>query len=298
MPKTNRQVRAARAEAARIKAAEARAAAKRAERRRQVIIASISVAVVLVVLAVIVVIGLTHKSKNNAGGAALAPASVVTGVTKVSGSTFDKVGAGASQQTVPKALKGAPPLTSGGKPEVLYIGAEYCPHCAAERWPLAVALSRFGSFDGLGVTKSSSLDVPASVPTLTFHGATYTSKYLTFVGKEHQSNKVVGNNYATLDKLTSQEQTLFTKYGGSSYPFVDLGNKWTVGQQFDPAMLTGKSQTEIAQALNDPSTPLAKAIDGAANTMTAAICRLTNNQPTNVCTSSGVTAAAGRLASG
>src|SRR5581483_243337 len=205
MPKTNRQVRAARAESARIKAAEARAAAKRAERRRQVTIASISVVVVLIVLAVIVVVGLTHKSKNNAGGAASAPAAVLTGLTSVSASTFDKVGAGANQQTVPKSFKGPGALTSGGKPEVLYVGAEYCPHCAAERWPLAVALSRFGTFNGLGVTKSSSLDSPASVPTLTFHGTTYSSKYLTFVGLEHQSNKVNGNSYAILDKLTSAQ---------------------------------------------------------------------------------------------
>ncbi len=33
-----------------------------------------------------------------------------------------------------------------GKPEVLFVGAEFCPFCAAERWPLIVALSRFGHF--------------------------------------------------------------------------------------------------------------------------------------------------------
>jgi hypothetical protein len=29
-----------------------------------------------------------------------------------------------------------------GKPEMLYIGAEFCLYCAELRWPLAVALSR------------------------------------------------------------------------------------------------------------------------------------------------------------
>ena len=35
-------------------------------------------------------------------------------------------------------------LTSNGKPEMLYIGAEFCPYCAASRWSMALALSRFG----------------------------------------------------------------------------------------------------------------------------------------------------------
>ena len=45
-----------------------------------------------------------------------------------------------------------PPLTARTgkkKPELLYIGAEYCPYCAASRWPLIIALSRFGTFKGL-----------------------------------------------------------------------------------------------------------------------------------------------------
>ncbi|MGH3290263.1 MAG: DUF929 family protein, partial [Trebonia sp.] len=47
-----------------------------------------------------------------------------------------------------------PPLTRGGKPEVLYVGAEYCPYCAMENWPLIVALSRFGQFTGLTTSRS------------------------------------------------------------------------------------------------------------------------------------------------
>ena len=46
----------------------------------------------------------------------------------------------------------APALTADGKPEVLYVGAEYCPFCAAERWPVVVALSRFGTWSGLSAT--------------------------------------------------------------------------------------------------------------------------------------------------
>jgi Domain of unknown function (DUF929) len=46
-------------------------------------------------------------------------------------------------------------LTASGKPEVLYTGAGFCPYCAAVRWPLIVALSRFGTFSGLAPARSA-----------------------------------------------------------------------------------------------------------------------------------------------
>ena len=55
--------------------------------------------------------------------------------------------------------RGSAPTRAAGKPEILYIGAEYCPYCATERWPLAVALSRFGTFTGLRGIHSSATDV-------------------------------------------------------------------------------------------------------------------------------------------
>ena len=75
----------------------------------------------------------------------------------------------------------APALTSGGKPEVLYIGAEYCPYCAAERWAVIVALSRFGTFSGLAPIRSAAKDGGGNAepypltPTWTFAKASYTS---------------------------------------------------------------------------------------------------------------------------
>ena len=47
----------------------------------------------------------------------------------------------------------ARPLTSAGKPEVLYVATEYCPFCAAQSWPLIIALSHFGQFSGLNVSR-------------------------------------------------------------------------------------------------------------------------------------------------
>jgi hypothetical protein len=50
--------------------------------------------------------------------------------------------------------------------------------------------------------------------------------------------------------------------------------------------------------MQDPSSAIAKAVLGTANVITAAICQLTTNAPTNVCTSSGVQAGLAKLTSG
>ena len=80
-----------------------------------------------------------------------------------------------------------------GKPELLYIGAEYCPFCAAQRWAMVAALSRFGTFSNLSLTHSASADVYPDTPTFSFYQSTYSSKYLTFTSVETNTNEPSGN---------------------------------------------------------------------------------------------------------
>ena len=49
-------------------------------------------------------------------------------------------------------------------------------------------------------------------------------------------------------------------------------------------MLSGLSWDQIASDLNNPDSAVAKAIDGTANHITAAICKMTGNQPASACT--------------
>jgi hypothetical protein len=58
---------------------------------------------------------------------------------------------------------------------------------------------------------------------------------------------------------------------------------------FDPQVLQGKTWAQIAAALHDPSSEIAQGALGAANYMTAAICKMTGNQPASVCSSLPVT---------
>jgi len=257
-------------------------------------------AIVAVVLVVLGMVGLSlynHVKTPSTPGTGAAE-KVTQDVTSVPATVLDSVGAG-SGVSAPKPLPpGTPPIESGGKPLVLYIGAEYCPYCAAERWATVVALSRFGDFSGLGLTTSSSTDIFPSTRTLTFYGSSYTSDVITFEGVETQSNRLSATgSYESLQTPTPQQQQLFSTYNSSGgIPFLLIGNKYMIsGSSFQPDVLQGKSWQEIATALKDPSSEIAKQVLGAANTITAAICTLTNGQPSDVCTSSGVTAAASTL---
>ena len=68
-----------------------------------------------------------------------------------------------------------------------------------------------------------------------------------------------------------------------------------IGSQYQPTVLSGMTWAQVAAAMKDPSSKVAQSVDGAANSMTAALCKLTNDEPGSVCSASGVTAASGNL---
>ena len=283
----------AKAEAQR-KIAEQRAAEKR--RQRQLWLAGTAIGLVVVLFAVLIIVKAAGGGSKPAASApvktnAQTTSQVVADVTAVPATTLSTVGSGGiSSPTIP--TKDAPALTSGGKPEILYMGAEYCPYCAAERWPLVVALSRFGTFTGLGLTASSSSDVYPSTNTFTFLKATYTSQYLAFDSVELQDV-----NHATLQTPTAAEQQLLNTYDAAPYttsagsiPFIDFGNKYILsGASYNPQTLAGLNWTTIASDLADSSSAVAKNIDGTANRLTAAICKMTGDQPSSVCSAPSIT---------
>jgi hypothetical protein len=150
---------------------------------------------------------------------------------------------------------------------------------------------------------------------LSFYKSSYTSKYLVFNSVEMYSEQQAGNGYATLQKPTAAESALMSKYDAPPYvassstgaiPFVDIGNQYLIsGSQYLPSALGttqsvspghfGLTWTQIANDVKNPSSPVAKGIDGAANSITAAICKITHNSDAAVCNSAAATAGAGSL---
>lgn len=292
------------------KIAAQRAAERRQERRNRLLIAGSAVAVVVIIVVAFIVVKANNKGSSASSGATpTAPAgtalsSVVSKLTSVPTSTTDAVGSGGSQVTgKPQTVTGQAALTANGKPEMLYVGAEYCPYCAAERWSMILALSRFGTFSKLTPIHSAAKngagqgEVFPNTPTWTFYGSSYTSQYLEFSPVEMNTN--VGDpstgGYTTLQTMTSDQNAIFTKLDAppyvpsgdnGSFPFVDFGNKYLItGASYTPQVLAGLTWTQISTDLTNTSSPVAQAIDGTANYITAAICKMTNDQPATACTS-------------
>lgn len=294
-------------------AREAAAAAAATERQRRVKVALTYTGIVAAVLIIVVVIafvvkdsnktqapastGIASSTSSSTAGPSLTSAQVLARdiklLTMIPTATYDKVGTGSAGKLTKVS---GPALTEGGKPVVVYVGAEFCPFCAGQRWALIAALSRFGTWENLGRQSSSATDVYPSTSTFTFHGASYTSKYLVFSGTEDQDG-----SRNPLDTPPARDNQIWMSLGQGSFPFVDVGGVYAIsGAQFQPTSLhvdAGDTQSaprswdEIATALADPTSAQSQQIIGAANVLTAEICTLTNNQPANVCTSAGVAAA-------
>jgi thiol-disulfide isomerase/thioredoxin len=186
------------------------------------------------------------------------------------------------------------PLPDQGKPSVFFMGAEWCPFCASERWALVAATSRFGSWSDLGELRSrpGQGNYP-SLPTYDLSKATYSSPYLTLRHKE-----VATVDGEPLQQLGAFETELVDDYDkAGSIPFLFAGGpggRYTVELAYSPSLLEGQSFAALRKGVAvEAPTPAAEAIDGEADAITALLCRLDGQQPASVC-AQGAIAALGR----
>lgn len=238
---------------------------------------------------VVIVVGVFIYIANQQGNVATTgttDATVLQQVTHVSPALLSQVGTADVQNNF-QAVKTKQPIKLGptGKPQFLYYGAEFCPYCAAQRWGIVVALSRFGTFTTLPEIASTPNDVYPNTATFSFYKGSYTSTYIDFVPLE-----VEDGQGKPLQTMTADQQKLVNTYNAPPYtqspgfPFIDIGNQYVVtGPTFSPDVLKGLSQKDIAGQLSSADSTSTKEILATANYMTAGVCAITNNQPTNVC---------------
>jgi hypothetical protein len=269
-------------------------------------LAFVAVAVVVVVIVGAVIFKITDSSSKKpttksslAPTVTPAPASLVNQVTSVPASEAATVGLPSTNTVAPLTYKaGQPALTIDGKPGAVFIGGEFCPYCAAERWALIMAFSKFGTFSGLQLTTSSPWDTDPTTPTFTFVDASYTSPYLTFDTSEHESNDTDGLGTRTvLQPLTTLESSVWAKYDNpEGFPFLDIGNKaFVLAPSYDPGVLSGLDQADVASKLKNPKDPVTQAIVGTSNYITAGICSITGQKPASVCSAPIVAKAAQKI---
>jgi hypothetical protein len=222
------------------------------------------------------------------------PADLYLNLTTIPLQTFDAVGA---REVLRPSLVGSP-RQSSQPPMALYIGAEFCPNCAAMRWPVVTALARFGRFTGLALSTSSATDVFPGTPTFTFLHAGYRSSDLILQTVELQGNIQDANGrYPPLQRPTAAQIALIRKYDPQGQiPFFLVGGAYLwIGSPFSPALLQGQDWHTIGAALPSGRGTAAQAILAAGNEIAAAVCMVDGDIPAAVCRSAGVREAAQTL---
>jgi len=269
------------------------------------------VALGLIILA-IVLLGALVLVRDNSGPTTIstvetfnpAPSSLVSSVASVPASVYDAVGVSSPANPVTplgKAGSGSAPSwldsVNGGPPlpVVFFYGAEFAPYAAVERWPLIMALSRFGSFSQLGLMQSSPTTAFANLSTFTFWKVSYTSRYVILESVERYSSlNPTGARYLSLETPDARQSAAIAGYGTSTNTFslLDVANRYVLnGAGFSPTVLAGLSQGQIAGDLSTPASPMTQAMVTAANEITATICSVDGDRPAAVCESKGVLAA-------
>jgi Domain of unknown function (DUF929) len=268
-------------------------AARQARRYRNRMLGIGSVVLAIVIVAVFVVIKVTGSGGSPAASASVSsppagtpiPAAITSKLASVPLSTL-VAAPNLGVLTSPQAISD-PALTADGKPDLLFVGAEFCPVCATERWAMYVALSKFGTFSPEpGRIHSAVRD--GDIPTLTFYKTTYTSPYFTFTPIETTTNKPDGNYYVTLQTPTPAQQKLWQAHS-DGFPWLDFGGKMELTDaQYNPAELEGQTFTSIASAVGNNSTRIGADIDASAKVLIQTICStLSGNKPAAVCSAVG-----------
>jgi Domain of unknown function (DUF929) len=247
-----------------------------------------SIAIVIVIVATLIVAKLAGGTDSSGGGFVTSPpagtpipTAITDKLTSVALKTLNAAPTGgliASPQGITD-----PALKVDGKPDLLFVGAEFCPICASERWAMYVALSEFGTFAPQpGRIHSAVRD--GDIPTVTFYRTTFSSPYFTFTPEETTTNQPDGDYYVALQKLNSAQKRLWDSHT-DGFPWLDFGGKMDLTSvQYNPEELEGASFDTITSEIGNNSTVIGADIDASARVLVHTICStMTGGQPARVC---------------
>jgi hypothetical protein len=270
--------------------------------RRYVALGLVVVSVVLIVA--LIVARNVSQSSESASVETITPASgnMLSVLAHVPPDTSADIGVSSpSDPTIPPSATGNSSLwqsaggEAGPRPVVFFYGAEFAPYAAAERWPVVVALSRFGTFSQLGLMQSSTSTAFPNISTFTFWHVQYSSVWIDLQAIERYSAlDPSGGGYQTLDRPTARQAASVSVYDTSedAFPLLDVANHYVLaGSSFSPSLLVNLSQAQITGDLAFPDSEVAQAVLSSANEITAAICTVTGQRPVAVCNAHGVLAA-------
>lgn len=219
-------------------------------------------------------------------------------------------------------------LVVNNKNSVVYLGSTTCIYCAENRWAMALALSRFGSFSALYEGYSSLGD--NDVPTLYWKedplntssdviGSYYTSSYVNFLPIE-DTNPITGgfllNPFSTIQGnvnatgnqtyintlafILSMNANTSTAFGGTPYTIwgnyiykgadaSDFGNSTNAGLQ-----IKTMTHAQILKEFSNPNDQFGWTEYAAADIYIASLCKSLNNTAP-ACDISGISAIESRM---
>ena len=253
---------------------------KRRQNVRRLEIVAI-VAVVAVAVVVGIYLAMKTQSANDAYIGKPVSQKVYSLLDQASNATY-----GASGSTYLKDVQNVtgPLFSKNGKPILVSATGEFCSPCALQRWPLIMALMRFGTFTNLEYM-TSSVGPEGDYATFAFAASSYTSSYVVF--QPYEVYDRAGNPFETLPaNYSSADQ----QYGKSAIPFLDFADKYVISGPIlsDPALLGTKNWTQIISSIQAGDS-LGSQIKQAANLITALICETTGNKPASVCSQASIT---------
>jgi len=185
--------------------------------------------------------------------------------------------------------KNAPGMVGASHhPQVVFLSTEGCGLCAAQRWSLVVALSRFGTMKDVMLAISSVKESTGPLATFSFRKLQYSSRYVDLVAVE-----TVDANGHPLATLSPADQRVVDTYDAPPYvpessrgavPWLDVANRYLMsGSGYPATVLQNLNWTQIAEKLGNAQDPVTRAVVGNANWISAAICRVTGMNPAPVC---------------
>lgn len=157
-----------------------------------------------------------------------------------------------------------------GKALVYFMGAGFCPFCAAQRWAIVNALSRFGKWEGLVDDKSAGQDEKyLNVPTMSFAKAKYTSDVVEFIGRE-----TADRNFEPLQELDDKDYEVLDVYNPDQIiPFLLIDGRFTqIGAGFSPQLIENMSHEAVRAEMSKPDSSIGKVIQSEIDNITALIC--------------------------
>jgi hypothetical protein len=158
-----------------------------------------------------------------------------------------------------------------GKPLVFFMGAGFCPFCAAERWAIVEALKNFGTWEDLVEEKSAGHDEKyLNVPTMSFARARYSSEFIEFVGRE-----TADRNFEPLQELDEKDNEILDTFNPDQIiPFLLVdGQFMQVGAGYSPKLIEGMDHSRVRTELENPNSEVGKAIRDEIDNITALVCK-------------------------